>query len=78
MNKQIQSIMTTLNPQYITDKNGNKTAVILKIEEYHKILEELEDIEDIIIYDEAKKEDDGTRVEIREYLKNRKTTNGEV
>jgi hypothetical protein len=70
--------MTTLNPQYITDKNGNKTAVILKIEEYHKILEELEDIEDIIIYDEAKKEDDGTRVEIREYLKNRKTTNGEV
>jgi len=78
LNKQIQSIMTTLNPQYITDKNGNKTAVILKIEEYHKILEELEDIEDIIIYDEAKKEDDGTRVEIREYLKNRKTTNGEV
>ena len=70
--------MTTLNPQYITDKNGNKTAVILKIEEYHKILEELEDIEDIIIYDETKKEDDGTRVEIREYLKNRKTTNGEV
>jgi len=70
--------MTTLNPQYITDKNGNKTAVILKIEEYHKILEELEDIEDIIIYDEAKKEDDGTRVEIREYLKNRKMTNGEV
>jgi hypothetical protein len=70
--------MTTLNPQYITDKNGNKTAVILKIEEYHKILEELEDIEDIIIYDEAKKEDDGTRIEIREYLKNRKTTNGEV
>lgn len=70
--------MTILNPQYITDKNGNKTAVILKIEEYHKILEELEDIEDIIIYDEAKKEDDGTRVEIREYLKNRKTTNGEV
>lgn len=67
--------MTTLNPQYITDKNGKKTAVILKIKEYQKILEELEDIEDITLYDEAKKDDDGTRLEFREYLKNRKKLN---
>lgn len=67
--------MTTLNPKYITDKNGKKTAVILKIKEYQKILEELEDVEDITLYDEAKKEDDGTRIEFREYLKNRKKNN---
>lgn len=67
--------MTTLNPQYITDKNGKKTAVILKIKEYQRILEELEDAADIRLYDEAKKEDDGTRIELREYLKNRKKQN---
>ncbi len=67
--------MTTLNPQYITDKNGKKTAVILKIKEYQRILEELEDEADIRLYDEAKKEDDGTRIELREYLKNRKKQN---
>lgn len=67
--------MTTLNPQYITDKNGKKTAVILKIKEYQKILEELEDIEDVALYDEAKKEDDGTRIELRKYLSDRKKKN---
>ncbi|WP_374445696.1 hypothetical protein [Epilithonimonas sp.] len=67
--------MTTLNPQYITDKNGKKTAVILKIKEYQKILEELEDIEDVTLYDDAKKEDDGTRIELRKYLSNRKKKN---
>ena len=58
--------MTTLNPQYITDKKGRKTAVILKIKEYQKILEELEDAEDITLYDEAKKDDDGTRIPMNE------------
>ena len=61
--------MTTLNPQYITDKKGRKTAVILKIKEYQKILEELEDADDIRLYDEAKKEDDGTRIPMDEVFK---------
>jgi hypothetical protein len=30
--------------QYITDKTGNKTAVILPIEEFQELLEDLEDL----------------------------------
>jgi hypothetical protein len=31
-----------LNPQYITNKAGERTAVVLDIEEYHLLLEQLE------------------------------------
>ncbi len=33
-----------LQPQYVTDKNGNKTAVILPIEEFEELLEDLQDL----------------------------------
>ena len=33
-----------LNPQYVTDPQGNRTAVILPIEEYDELLEDLEDL----------------------------------
>ena len=36
------------------------------------MLEELEELEDIRLYDEAKKEDDGKRVPLSDYLKKRK------
>jgi len=41
--------------QFIIDNDGKKTAVILPIKTYDKILDELEDLEDIRLYDEAKK-----------------------
>lgn len=41
-------------PQYITDNKGNKLSVVLPIKEYKKIIEELEELEDIRLYDEAK------------------------
>jgi hypothetical protein len=44
----------TLHPKFITANNGNKDAVILPINEYNRLLEELEDMEDIRLYDEAK------------------------
>ena len=40
-------------PQYITDSKGNKLSVVLPIEDYKKIIEELEELEDIRLYDEA-------------------------
>ncbi|MBI2966736.1 MAG: hypothetical protein HYY40_02850 [Bacteroidetes bacterium] len=46
--------MSTLRQQFITDDHGKKVAVLLPIQEYKKILDELEEIEDIILYDEAK------------------------
>jgi len=39
--------------QFLTNKKGEKVAVVIGIEEYEKLLEELEDLEDIRAYDEA-------------------------
>lgn len=44
----------TLHPKYIKDKAGNKNAVVLPIKEFNKLMEELDEIEDIRLYDEAK------------------------
>lgn len=66
----------TLNPQYITDKAGNRNAVVLPIKEYNRLLEELEELKewkDLQLYDEAKKSDDGTRVTFDKYIKQRKS-----
>ena len=41
-------------PQFVTDKNGVRIAVVLDIEEYEKLLEELEDREAIREYEAAK------------------------
>jgi hypothetical protein len=40
-------------PQYITDSKGKKLSVVLPLKEYKKILEELEELDDIRLYDEA-------------------------
>jgi PHD/YefM family antitoxin component YafN of YafNO toxin-antitoxin module len=39
--------------RYVVDENGKRVAVLLDIEEYEKMVEELEDLEDIRAYDEA-------------------------
>lgn len=45
----------TLNPQFVTDKKGKKTAVQLSLKEYEYLIEELELKEDIAVYEKAKK-----------------------
>lgn len=40
--------------QFLTNEKGEKVAVVISIEEYEKLLEELEELEDIRAYDEAK------------------------
>jgi PHD/YefM family antitoxin component YafN of YafNO toxin-antitoxin module len=66
--------MITLNPQYIKDTAG-KNLVILPQKEFDTLMEELEELEDIKLYDEAKKEDKGERILFSDYLKNRKRKN---
>jgi hypothetical protein len=68
--------MMTIHPQYIKDANGNKTLVILPVGEFDHLMQELEELEDIQLFDEAKKEDDGQRILLSDYLKNRKKSNG--
>jgi hypothetical protein len=45
--------MTLLNENFVTDSKGKKIAVLLPIKDYNKILEELEELEDIKAYDKA-------------------------
>jgi ribosomal 30S subunit maturation factor RimM len=46
--------MNILNKQYIVDEKGNRTGVILNIEDYREVLEDLEELESIRAYDAAK------------------------
>jgi hypothetical protein len=66
--------MIALHPQYIKDTAG-KNLVILPQKEFDNLLEELEELEDIKLYDQAKKTDTGERILFSDYLKNRKTKN---
>jgi PHD/YefM family antitoxin component YafN of YafNO toxin-antitoxin module len=48
-------MLSTMREQFVTDHNGNKVAVILPIKEYNKMLDDLEELEDIKLFDAAKK-----------------------
>jgi hypothetical protein len=50
--------MLIVNPQYITDTFGKKVSVVLPIKDFKAIMEELDDYEDLKLYDEAKKSDE--------------------
>jgi len=41
-------------PEFVVDEKGRRTKVIIDIEDYEKLLEALEDIEDIRACDEIK------------------------
>ncbi len=68
--------MLSIHPQYIKDSDGNKTLVVLPAKEFETLIEELEEMEDIRLYDEAKKEDAGERILFSDYIKRRKIKNG--
>ena len=40
--------------QYVVDKNGNRMSVVLDVEEYQKLLQDLEELDSIRAYDRAK------------------------
>ena len=48
-------ITVKVNPQYITDHVGRKMSVVLPIKDFKSIMEQLEELEDVRLYDEAKK-----------------------
>lgn len=47
--------MTKLNPDYVVDSDRKRKSVILPIEDWEMILEELDELEDIRAYDQASK-----------------------
>ncbi len=43
-----------MSTQFVTDTEGNRTAVILDMETYRQLVEAQEELEDIRVYDAAK------------------------
>lgn len=60
-----------MKTQFITDDHGNKIAVILPIKDYQKMLDNLEEMEDIKLSDEVKARKEET-LPFSEYLRKRK------
>ncbi len=66
--------MEALRQQYIEDNQGHKIAIILPIGEYNKMIEQVEELEDIKLYDEVKAKNEKS-IPFDMYLKNRKDKN---
>jgi len=45
-----------MRTQFVTDNNGNKLGVFLSMKEYELLMEELDNIDDIKLFDESKKD----------------------
>lgn len=43
-----------MSARYVVDENGKRVSVILPVDEYERMVEELEELEDILAYREAK------------------------
>ena len=46
--------MFKIHEEYVVDGDGNKKAVLIPLSDWQKILEALEELDDIRAYDEAK------------------------
>ena len=46
--------MRNIHERFVTDSAGRRTAVLLDMEEYEKLLQELEELESLKAYDAAK------------------------
>lgn len=52
--------MRAIRERYLVDENGNRLGVFLGMDDYLKLLEELEELESIRAYDAAKASGDET------------------
>lgn len=50
--------MRKIHERFVTDSAGRRTAVLLDMEEYEKLLQELEELESLKAYDAAKSSGD--------------------
>ena len=50
--------MIELHPQYIVDEQQNRQSVVIPYEEWSRVLEAMEELEEIEAYDRAKASDD--------------------
>ncbi|MBA4197768.1 MAG: hypothetical protein C0459_09460 [Chitinophaga sp.] len=62
--------MRAKQTQFITDDKGNKLSAVLPIKQYEQLLAELEEVEDIKLYDAVKKRNEPI-ISFDTYLKQR-------
>ncbi|MBN2435907.1 MAG: hypothetical protein JXK07_11645 [Spirochaetes bacterium] len=55
--------MIEINKRYITDSSGQPTDIVIPKQDYEKLIEYIEDLEDIAACEEAKTSDDQTTVD---------------
>ena len=55
--------MLNVNPRYLVNAKGRKTAVVLSMKEYRLLMEHIEDLEDTLEMDSAVR----TETEFRDY-----------
>jgi len=63
--------MKSINPQFLVDDRGNKTSVLLSISDYEALMEEIDDVEDVRLFDQAIGEQNGESISLDEYMKKR-------
>ncbi|MBJ7901332.1 MAG: hypothetical protein GC158_15745 [Cyanobacteria bacterium RI_101] len=51
-------LTTQFLPQYLTDAEGNRIAVVLDLQAYHQMIEQIEELEELQAYDMAIADDD--------------------
>lgn len=63
-------MLTLVKPQYITNENGERISVVLPVDEYERMIQELEDMDDIRLYDKVKGANESS-MSFDDYLKQR-------
>ncbi len=48
--------MIAIHPNFITDEKGKKISAVITMKEFKTLISELEELEDIKLYDESKKD----------------------
>ena len=62
--------MKQISKQFVTNENGEKSAIILPMKTYLEMLEKLEELEDIRVYDEVKNRNESS-ISLADYRKKR-------
>ncbi len=67
-----------IKKKFVIDTNGNKTAVILDLKIYEKLIDEIDELNCALGYDQAKKENEsdlksGNSITLEEFISKRQT-----
>jgi PHD/YefM family antitoxin component YafN of YafNO toxin-antitoxin module len=63
-----------MKTQFITDEKGNIISIVIPLEEYRRMMEDLEELEDIRLFDEVKAKKEKS-IPFEDYLKKRQRKN---